>query len=385
MTINEKLAAKTAELEGLKAAIEENDAAAIEQGEKLAAEIDGLKADAEKAEKAASLLKRMGNKPVKSDEPKTGIAGICEKAAQVDRHVKGWSVNGSVGKKAYNDTMTSVQITDYDRNVIINTRRPSVLDAFGDFEIAGNAITYFVENGFDGNSGAAPAVVAEGAKKPQGSDSFTAKTVALSKIAVYAKESDEVLVDEQFLTSALRNVLGAQIAKKKEAVMIAAAAGATGIQTCTYDSGTYTGDNKNIAEAILHAKGLIAQNTPFDADAVVINPADWEALVLSKDSIGQYMGGGYFTAAYANGDYRAPARIWGVPVYESAAVSQGTVLVMAAEESVKRVHKGETEIRIYEQNEDDALYNRVTILAEERMVPVVKYPLGIVKITAATA
>lgn len=385
MNITEKLAAKTAELEGLKAAIENNDADAIEQGEKLAAEIDGLKADAEKAEKAASLLKRMGNKPEKTDAPKKGIAGICEKAAQVDRRVKGWSVNGTVSAKAYNDTVTSVQMTDYDREVIINNRRPSVLDVFGDIEVAGNAITYFTENGFDGNSGAAPAVVAEGAKKPQGSDGFTSHTVALSKVAVYAKETDEILEDEPFLASVLRDVLSFQIEKKKAAVMVAAAAGASGIQTCTYDSGSYTGDNKNIAEAILHAKGLIKSNTPFEPDAVIINPADWETLVLSKDSIGQYMGGGYFTAAYANGEYSAPARIWGIPVYESGDVAQGTVLVLAARESVKRVHKGETDVRIFEENEDDVLYNRVTIRAEERMVPVVKYPLGIVKVSAATA
>lgn len=385
MNLKEKLAAKTAELEALKEGIEANDTEAIETGAKLADEIDGLKADIAKAEKAAAALKSIGNKPEKTDAPKKGVAAICEKAAHVDRRVKGWSVSGTVNQKSYNDTMTSVQITDYDRNVIVDRRRPSVLDVFGDFEISGNAITYFVENGFDGNSGAAPAVVSEGSKKPQGSDSFTAKTVALSKVAVYAKETDEVLADEAFLTSALRDVLVHQIGKKKEAVMVSACAGATGIQTCTYTSGGNTGDNANIAEAILHAKGLIAQNTPFDADAVIINPADWEALVLSKDSIGQYMGGGYFTAAYANGDYSAPARIWGIPVYESAAVSQGTVLVLAGRESVKRVHKGETEVRIYEQNEDDALYNRVTILAEERMVPVVKYPLGIVKVSAATA
>ena len=383
MKLNEQLAAKSAELEALKDAIEANDTDAIENGAKLAEEIDGIKANIAKAEKAAAALKSIGTKPAQTDAPKTGIAAICEKAKNVDRSVKGWSVSGSV--KAYNDTTTSVQITDYDRDVIVNTRRPSVLDIFGDIEIEGNALTYFVENGFDGNSGAAPAVVSEGSKKPQGSDSFTAKTVALSKVAVYAKETDEVLSDNAFLSSVLSDVLGHQIAKKKAAVMLTACAGATGIQTCTYNSGGNTGDNANIAEAILHAKGLIAQNTPFEADAVVINPADWEALVLSKDSIGQYMGGGYFTAAYANGDYSAPARIWGIPVYESASVTAGTVLVMAAQQSVKRVHKGETEIRVYEQNEDDALYNRVTILAEERMVPVVKYPLGIVKIAAATA
>ena len=79
MTIKEKLAAKTAELEGLKAAIEENDAAAIEQGEKLAAEIDGLKADAEKAEKAASLLKRMGNKPVKATSRKPALPASAKR------------------------------------------------------------------------------------------------------------------------------------------------------------------------------------------------------------------------------------------------------------------------------------------------------------------
>lgn len=385
MTNTEKLAAKTAELEGLKTAIENNDADAIEAADKLAAEIDGIKSDIAKAEKAASLLKRIGTKPEKTEAPKTGIAAICEKAKNIDRNEKGWTVYGTVEKKAYNDTVTSVQMTDYDRNVIVNTRRPSVLDIFGDIEIEGNAITYFTEDGFDGNSGAAPAVVAEGAKKPQGSDGFTSHTVALTKVAVHTKASDEIMYDERFLASKLEDVVAHQITKKKAAIMVAACAGATGIQTCTYTSGGNTGDNANMAEAILHAKGLIAKNSPFDASAVVINPADWEALILSKDSIGQYMGGGYFTAAYAAGPYSAPARIWGVDVYESSDVSQGDVLVMAAQECVKRVHKGETSVRIFEQNEDDAIHNRVTIVAEERMVPVVEYPLGIVKVSAATA
>ena len=90
------------------------------------------------------------------------------------------------------------------------------------------------------------------------------------------------------------------------------------------------------------------------------------ALQIAKDSNLQYIGGGYFTGAYGNGNYEPVNAIWGVPVFESTAVSAGDVLVVA-KQAVKVWAKGGVDVKLYEQNEDDAIYNRVTLLAEERV------------------
>ena len=70
-------------------------------------------------------------------------------------------------------------------------------------------------------------------------------------------------------------------------------------------------------------------------------------------------------------------------MFETATVPAGTVLVGAGKQGVEVYRKGGIDVNIYEQNEDDALYNRVTLLAEERLATAVKYPKALVKVTAA--
>ena len=88
--------------------------------------------------------------------------------------------------------------------------------------------------------------------------------------------------------------------------------------------------------------------------------------MTAKDNNKQYLGGGYFTGAYGNGNYAMPASIWGVPVVADSTITQGTALV-AAREAVKIWKKGGIDVRLFEQNEDDAIYNRVTLVGEERL------------------
>lgn len=98
----------------------------------------------------------------------------------------------------------------------------------------------------------------------------------------------------------------------------------------------------------------------------MVNPTDLYGLMSAKDSNGQYLGGGYFNGAYGNGGYAMPTTIWGVPVFASSDITSGEALV-AAREAVKIWKKGGVDVRIFEQNEDDAIYNRVTLVGEERL------------------
>lgn len=386
MTIKEKLLEKQNELVALKARIEAGDAEAITAGEVLVQEIDTLEAQVKAAKKAAEKIASIGEsaEPVgdgkKSTDP---MAEIVSKAKNVDTAVKGWSVNGSlpsIARKANTDVVTGVQLAEYDRGGIAIPQREAVADLFGSLNISGNAYTFFLENAWVGdNSTGTPAVVAEGAEKPQGSTGFTPKTVALGKIAGFVKETSEILEDAPFLVSAIQNTLLYRLGLVEDATIMAAVLATSGLQTADYGVG---GDSDTLVNGILYAKRLVAQNSPFKADFVAINPEDMYELLTAVDGNGQYLGGGYFMAPYGNGQYSQPARIWGLPVFETSTVQAGTVLVGAGKQGVNIVRKGGTQVKIYEQNEDDAIYNRVTLLAEERLVTAVKYPAALVKLTA---
>ena len=229
-----------------------------------------------------------------------------------------------------------------------------------------------------------PAKVAENAKKAQGSAGYTSHTVPLSKIAGYVKETDEVLSDNDFLASAVKDCMVYRLAKAEDKEIVTTILAASGTQSATYTDSGNTGDADSLVDGILYAKSLIDSATPYEASCVIMNPADFFALQTAKDDNGQYLGGGFFLGAYGNGDYKNAYNPWGLKVMTDSNVTSGTVII-AAEEAVKIYRKGSASVKVYEQNEDDALYNRVTILAEERVAPVVKVPAGVVILSAATA
>lgn len=379
MTLFEQLKAKRAELKSLETRIKDGDAEAIKAGEELVSAIEALEASIENAEKAQDILKKIG--PDAEKEASTEVSGMKSLFAQaksVDKNVKGWSIGAEF--KTYTDTMTSVQITDYDKDVPAHTIKGKIADLFSGATVSGNAITYFTEDAFEGTS---PAVVAENAKKAQGSTGYTSHTVALSKIAGYVKETDEVLSDNDFLASAVKDAMIYRLAKVEDATIVSTILAASGTQSATYTDSGNTGDADSLVDGILYAKSLIDSATPYEASCVIMNPADFFALQTAKDDNGQYLGGGFFIGAYGNGDYKNSYNPWGLRVMTDSNVSAGTVII-AAEEAVKIYRKGTASVKVYEQSEDDALYNRVTIIAEERLAPVVKVPSGVVILEAAT-
>lgn len=380
MTLFEQLKAKKAELKSLETAIKDGDAEAIAKGQELVDAIESLETAIENAEKAQDILKKIGPDAEKEEDVKEdGMKSLFAQAKSVDKKVKGWSIGAEF--KASTDTMTSVQITDYDKQVPAHTIKGKIADLFSGATVSGNAITYFTEDEFEGTS---PAKVAENAKKAQGSTGYTSHTVALSKIAGYVKETDEVLEDNDFLASAVKDCMVYRLAKAEDKEIVTTILAASGTQSATYTDGGNTGDADTLVDGILYAKSLIDSATPYEATCVIMNPADFFALQTAKDDNGQYLGGGFFLGAYGNGEYKNAYNPWGLKVMTDSNVTSGTVII-AAEEAVKVYRKGTASVKVYEQNEDDALYNRVTVLAEERIAPVVKVPAGVVILEAATA
>ena len=354
MTLKEQLAEKQTAVKALEKDIVNEDAEALEKAAGLADEIAELEKSIKASEKANALLATIG----KSEEPEevkemNTMDELTKKAAELVDKKAGVSVHF----KAATDVVTAPQLADIDRSVAPLAKRVAAADFFTNATISGNAITYFMRGAYEG----VPAVTAQNAKKPQNSTSFTPTTLPLSKIAAYIKETDEILWDASFLASEVQNSLVYEVGVVEDNTIISAIANTSGTLTETVGSGTNA-----FADALVAAIMDIKRASAYDASVVVMNPADYLTLIQAKDSNNQYYGGGYFSGAYAQGSFGLPTAIWGVPVFTSSAVTAGTAIV-AARQAVKIWKKGGLDVKLYEQNEDDALYNRVTLLAEERL------------------
>ena len=345
----------------------------IAQGEALASEIEELEAKIETAEKAASVLEKVGTAETTTNEGEKKMSKIDE-FTELAKNMTDRKSGISMDFKAATDVVTAPQLADIDRSIAPQPTRTPVASFFSNATISGNAITYFRQGAFEGT----PAVTAQGAKKPQVSTSFAGTTLALSKIAAFIKETDEILDDASFLASEVQNSLIYQLGKVEDATIIGAVAGTSGIGAATYD-----GTVKTLADGILDAILKVKADSAYDASVVLLNPADVYALLTAKDGSKQYYGGGYFTGAYGNGAFGLPTSIWGVQIFASSSITQGTALV-AAREAVKVWKKGGMAVKLYEQNEDDAIYNRVTLLAEERLACAVVDLKGVVLLSQTT-
>lgn len=364
---------------------------AVENGEKtvedLQTAIDGVKeaqAKVDAADEAQELIKSLGSNEGEADkeEGKMEYKNIGEyvadnvKKANIDTKTKFNLTVPAFKSAAPMDTPSAISpaLTDVDTRIVEGARRPLLIaDLFGAERISGNALTYFVESA---TVEGAPAKTTEATEKPMVSfGDPTAVTVSLEKIASYMKESDELVEDAPWLADAI-NGRGMYLHELTvENYLIGKLAGTSGIGT----SSTLT------ADGIFAAMMTVQNNSGFAADAIVINPADYQTLRLAKDSNNQYYGGGYFYGAYGNTPIAEQPSLWGLRTVVTSAVSQGTAYVGAFKlgGSVIRKNSGVT-VDIANQNQDDFIKNLITILIEERLALAVRRPAAFVKITGSS-
>lgn len=374
MNLKEQLAAKKAELVALKDGIEAGDKEAIQKADEVSAAIEELNNTIASAQKAQDMLNAIGSEEqadeANEEEPKmnenTGLKSLDLASLKSNRGAVSTEI------KAATDTVMGTQVADADKNVVDVKPESGVRALFGAESISGNALTYFVMTATEGASG----VVAEGAKKHQIHPKYEAKTVALTKIAAFLKETDELLNDTPYLESAVR---GRGVYAHNQAV-----------DAYLVDALTKTSGIQSLAEAInfdalLKAKTNVKTATGYEADAIVINPADLQTLLLSKDGNERYLLGGPAYAGYGNGQYASGLPIWGMQVVASDKIAKGTAIVGAFKAGASVVSKSGEGFRVEVSNsdEDDFQNNMVTVRLEERILEAVRVPAAFVKIATA--
>lgn len=383
MNLKERFEAAKAELADIKASVEAGEKTADDLQNAITA-VKDIQEQIKAADEAESLMKGLETpKEEKADkeeeEKKMEYKTIGEQVAakvteaQVDPKQKFNIAVPNLKSAAVMDTPGSISpaLTDVDTRIVEGYRRPLLIaDLFGAERISGNALTYFVESStVEGG----PAYTTEGNEKPMMSfGDPTAVTVALKKIASYMKETDELVEDAPWLADAINGRGMYQHELAVENYLITTLSGTSGIGT----------GNLLTPDGIFKAMMTVQNNSGFAADAIVINPTDYQNIRLRKDSNGQYFGGGFMGGAYGNGGIIEQPPIWGLRTVVTPAVAVGTCYVGAFKlgGSIVRKATGVT-VDIANQNEDDFIKNLVTILIEERLALAVRRPAAFVKIS----
>ena len=258
-----------------------------------------------------------------------------------------------------------------------NERRPLVPMAMEERTVAdlmlqgntgANTIEYYEETTFTiGTAAGAPGAagpVAEGQVKGELTVGFTLRTESIRKIAQWVPATKEALDDVDFLESQLRGRLAFAVVRAEEqqilggsgvAPQIAGLLGRSGIQTQAKGADP-------TPDAIYRGMQKIrgAGGAGFaEPSAVVVHPNDWTDIKLLRTADGIYIWG--------NPSDEGPDRIWGLPVRQTTAMTEGTALVGAFRPHAEVIRREGLQITLSTELASFFVENKVAILAEERL------------------
>lgn len=389
MNLKDQLAEAKSELLELKEQVAAEDEDAITRARELMDEvIPSLEADMKKAEEAASIIAEIGDTDTKEDsDMETEFKSIGEAAAKsfVGAHEKGTRFSLTTPEIKSAAPMGTVAISDYSREVANVPRYFRIADLFGQETISGNALTFYR---LSDKTDAVAAIAEKGAK---GYEDYTttAVTVALTKVAGYIKESEELLEDAEWLANGMEERLISHLIRVENAQVLTGNGTAPNMRGVINTSGigsvTYTHGGSISPDDVFKAIMKVKADTDLDADAIILNPADYQTFRLSKDLSGQYYGGGYFYGPYGNGNLAQVPPLWGIPTYLSSNITAGQALVGAFQQGGSIVRKGGIRVEATNSDQDDFIKNLVTVRAEIREALAVRIPAAFVLVSEAGA
>ena len=219
----------------------------------------------------------------------------------------------------------------------------------------------------------AAAAVAEGATYANSIMLYLMRSQAVERLGHFIKVQNKALEDWDLLMSEIQNELFTGLELIIESEVYSGSATTPHLKGIThtgiaaaYSSTGLTGKiiTPNHFDAIRAAIMQLRQ-AEYQASAIFINPADGAAMDMPKNSDGIYLLPPFITST--------GTVVKGIPVIESNLVSAGDILVGDFKKDALFMKRG-IEIRIWEQNEDDVLYDRKTITASVRCVNRLKVP-----------
>lgn len=237
-------------------------------------------------------------------------------------------------------------------------RQMTIRDLMMPGQTDGQTIEYVRETGFTN----AAKFVTEGQLKPQSDIQFELKTATVRTLAHWVKATRQILSDVPQLRSYIDGRLRYGLRFREETALLKGTGTGQefeGIKTVATDYQTArnkTGDTR--IDTISHALTQVSL-AEYYATGIILHPADWEKIYLTKTTEGAYL--------FANPQGIAGPVLWGRPVIATQAQTEGEFTVGAFRMASQIFDREDVTVELATQHADDFTKNLVTILAEERL------------------
>lgn len=259
--------------------------------------------------------------------------------------------------------------------IMFEPNRPlTVRDLLAQGTTSSNLVEYTKENVFTNNAGpqySSPA--RENVAKPESGITFTLETSPVVTLAHFIPVSKQVLADAPQLQSYINSRLMYGL-KLEEEDQLLNGAGTGGGLSGILKSGNFTAYNRTATgdtpiDTLRRALTQVMLSE-YAADAIVLHPADWEAIELTKATDEHYI--------MANPVSMAGPTLWGKPVVPTQSITEGTFLVGAFRMGAQVWDREQAAVQVSFEHSDNFTKNMATILAEERLALTVYRPKAFV-------
>lgn len=214
-----------------------------------------------------------------------------------------------------------------------------------------------------------PTAVQMGAAKPQTDRDYVKLIAPVTKIAHYFKIPEEMLADNSWLQNEISSIgLEELLAKEDDLILnqVGAAGLFAGLTTATNSTAWAAPGSlaTSIDQAnnydVLVAGWTQARNAKVNPNYILCHPSDYARMVLSKATTGEYVFGAPNVSI---------PNVFGIPIIPHTAMTSDKFLI-GDFSKVKLGQREGVSVRFYDQNEDDAIKNMVTVVIEERITVV---------------
>ncbi|QHJ77022.1 MAG: hypothetical protein [Caudoviricetes sp.] len=274
--------------------------------------------------------------------------------------------------------------TQLDQEGVHPYHRPLVVaDLFAQGSLTGSSLKYPVYGELDGG---AKTVKEAGTKAQAHFPDPTWQVDTLGEIAVWFGVSDDMVEDLPWLQGEITDAAEYSLGLEEENQLLNGDGTDPNLKGLLNRGVQTLGQGSDSdADRLFSCRRLISSATGFSPDGIVINPVDYEAIRLSKDSNGQYFGGGYFAGQYGNGGIMQDPPIWGLRTVVTEAVNPGTAIVGAFKAGGKVLRKGGLDIKSTDSHADYFINDKQAIRLKERVGLQIKYPKAFVQVTLGQA
>ena len=208
--------------------------------------------------------------------------------------------------------------------------------------------------------------------KPESAIATEVLTAVVKTIAHYIPVTRQALADSPQVRDLIDDFLRYGLAEEEEDQILNGSGVGNNFTGITNTSGTQTqAFSTDMLETLRKARTLVRLNARTIPTAYVLHPNDWQAIDLLQDNEARYYYGGPTALGVP--------RLWGLPVVESEAMTEGTAVVGDWRKAII-FDRQQTQIFVTDSHSDWFVRNIMAILAELRLAFAVTQPAAFVEV-----